>query len=63
MRNTDTMVTILKAGAGKRSIQSVLKKIGERQLKKGIDAQKHCGTVKFKEDGLILQRRWRDEWE
>ena len=59
MRNTDIMVTILKAGAGKRSIPSVLKKIGERQL----NAQKYCGTVKFKKDGLILQRRWRDEWE
>lgn len=57
------MVTILKAGAGKRSIQSLLRKLRERQSKKGIDAYKYCGTVKFKEDGLILQKRWRDEWE
>ncbi len=57
------MVTILKSGAGKRSIQSVLKKINERQPKKGMDAFKYCGTVKFKEDGLTLQKKWRDEWE
>lgn len=57
------MVTILKSGASKRDIQSVLKKLREQSPKKGLDAYKHCGTVKFKEDGLILQKRWRDEWE
>jgi len=56
------MVTILKSGAGKRSIQSVLEKITARQSKKGMDAFKYCGTVKFKEDGLTLQKQWRDEW-
>lgn len=57
------MVTVLKSGAGKRSIQTILKKLGERQSKKGIDAYKYCGIVKFKEDGLNLQKQWRDEWE
>lgn len=56
------MVTILKSGASKRAIQSVLKKLRERSPKKGLDAYKYCGTVKFKEDGLTLQKRWRDEW-
>lgn len=55
------MVTILKSGAGKRAIQSVLKKLQERNPRKGLDAYKHCGTVKFKEDGLTLQKRCRDE--
>ena len=41
------MVTILKSGASKRSIQSVLKKLTERSSKKGIDAFKYCGTVKL----------------
>ena len=44
-----SMVTILKLGAGKRAIQSVLKKLRERSPKKGLDAYKYCGTVKFKE--------------
>lgn len=57
------MVSVLKAGAGKRSIQYLLKKLRERRSKKGIDAYKYCGSVKFKEDGLTLQKRWRDEWE
>jgi len=57
------MVTVLRSGAGQRSIQSILKKLEERRSKKGIDAFKYCGVVKFKEDGLILQKRWRDEWQ
>lgn len=57
------MTTVLKSGAGKRSIQDLLKKLSQRKTRKGIDASKYCGTVKFKEDGLVLQKRWRDEWE
>ena len=57
------MVTILKSGAGKRAIQSILKNLRERSPKKGLDAYKYCGTVKFKEDGLTLQKRWRDDWD
>jgi len=30
--------------------------------KKGFDARKYCGLVKFKEDGLALQKQWRNEW-
>ena len=56
------MVTILKSGACKRAIKSVLKKLQVRSPKKGLDAYKYCGTVKFKEGGLTLQKRWRDEW-
>ena len=63
MRKTLSMTTVLKSGAGKRSIQDLLKKLSQRKTRKGIDASKYCGTVKFKEDGLVLQKRWRDEWE
>ncbi len=28
----------------------------------GFDAKKFCGVIKFKEDAVVLQRRWRDEW-
>ena len=58
-----TMVTLLKSGADKRSIQDVLKKLVEHPAKKGMDAFKHCGSVAFKKDGLALQKQWRDEWE
>jgi len=35
-----------------------------RKLKQGkkLDAKKFCGTVKWKEDGLVAQKRMRDEW-
>ena len=59
------MVILSKSGAGKRTIQSVLKKLRKRSSKKRFDAYnyKYYSTVKFKEDGLTLQKRWRDEWE
>ncbi len=30
---------------------------------KGVDTSKYCGTVKFNEDGLAIQKRMRNEWE
>jgi len=30
---------------------------------KKFDADKFCGTVKFEEDGLAIQKRLRSEWE
>lgn len=57
-----TMVTVLKSGAGKRSIQTILKKLSKRKSGKRIDAYKYCGKVQFKEDGLVLQKQWRGEW-
>jgi len=55
------MVTVLKSGTQKKEIVSLLKKLPSKQAK-GMDAYKYCGTVKFKEDGLALQKRLRDEW-
>lgn len=57
------MITVLKSGADKHSVQSVLKKLTEHPPKKGINAFKYCGAVKFKKNGLTLQKQWRDEWE
>jgi len=56
------MVTVLKKGADPASIQEVLKKITEQPFKRKLDAYKYNGSVKFKEDGLKLQKRLRDEW-
>jgi uncharacterized protein YehS (DUF1456 family) len=55
------MVMILKKGSNKKSIREVLKKITKKSSKKGLKATDYAGTVKFKEDGLVLQKRWRDE--
>ncbi len=30
---------------------------------KGVDTSKYCGTVKFDEDALAIQKRLRNEWE
>ncbi len=30
---------------------------------KGVDTSKYCGTVKFNEDALAIQKRLRNEWE
>ena len=58
------MVTVIKKGAGKKSLSSSLKKAASKKsAKKEFDAYKYCGVVKFKEDGLELQKKWRDEWK
>lgn len=58
------MVTIIKKGASKKTVATLVKKAASRKnSKKSLDAHKYSGVVKFKEDGLILQKRWRDEWK
>jgi hypothetical protein len=58
------MVTTIKSGASKEEIQSIFSKVEKnRRLKKGFDAYKFCGTVKFNEDALEIQKRMRDEWK
>jgi hypothetical protein len=58
------MVTTIKKGASKEEIYSLFEKLSkEFKVNKGFDAYKFCGTVKFKEDGLKIQKRLRDEWK
>jgi len=57
------MVTAIKKGATKAEIDKALKKLENSPNRKRFDAKKFCGTVKFDEDGLTLQKRWRDEWQ
>ena len=57
------MVTVLKKGDTPEVINKINKEVSKRPSKKGLDAHKYCGSVKFKEDGLALQKRLRDEWE
>jgi hypothetical protein len=57
------MATILKSGSDKNTIKNILKKLRTGKSRKGLDASKYAGTVKFNEDGLAFQKRVRDEWE
>lgn len=58
------MVITIKKGASKEEINSLFEKAAkEFKNNKGFDAHKFCGTVKFNADGLIIQKRLRDEWE
>ena len=56
------MVAILKQGASKKSIKSLLEKLSKRRETNGVDVRKYCGTIKLKEDALTIQKRLRDEW-
>ena len=29
---------------------------------KGVDTLKYCGSIKLKEDALVIQKKLRDEW-
>jgi hypothetical protein len=53
------MVLILKKGASKQKMTAIMKKL---QKKKGVDTKKYCGSVKLKEDALLIQKQLRDEW-
>lgn len=57
------MITVLKKGATPEVINKINKEVSKMPSKKGLDARKYCGAVKFKEDGLALQKHLRDEWE
>jgi hypothetical protein len=58
------MITTIKRGASKEEIKRLfLKMIKKKNDKKGFDAFKFCGAVRFSEDGLEIQREMRDEWQ
>lgn len=56
------MVTVIKKGSDKETLSALMKKAAEGSLNKILNAYQYCGVVKFSEDGLTLQKRWRDEW-
>jgi len=53
------MVLVLKKGANKKEMDSISAKI---QVPKGVNTKKFCGTIKLKEDPLVIQKQMRDEW-
>lgn len=56
------MVTIIREGSSKEEMEKALGMLLEKKEQKGFDSKKHCGKVRFEEDGLELQKKWRDEW-
>lgn len=54
------MVTVIKKGSPRQKILKLLKKM---KIYQGLDAFKFCGAIHFKEDGLALQRKMRNEWK
>ncbi len=55
------MVTIIKKGTTREKIQQALK---ERTVKiKSLELLKYCGSISLQKDPLILQKKWRNEWE
>ena len=58
------MVTTIKKGASRKEIKNLFKEIEKKKESgKGFDAYRFCGTVKFEEDALEIQKKMRDEWE
>jgi len=47
------MITVLKKGATLEVISEINKEVSNRPSKKGLDAHKFCGSVKFKEDNKV----------
>jgi hypothetical protein len=45
---------------GVAKVNATLKKLNPG---KQFNAQKHCGKVKWKIDGLTYQKKLRDEWD
>ena len=63
LENNNIMVTVIKQGATKKSIQSILKQLMKDVKPKGVDVSKYCGAIKLEKDALKIQRDLRNEWE
>ncbi len=63
VKNNRIMVTVLRQGATKKSIQNILKQLMKEVKPKGVDVYEYCGAIKLKKDALSIQRDLRNEWE
>jgi len=57
------MVTILKHGSTKKSIEQLLARLNKRKRIKGVDAYKYCGILTISRDALKIQKEMRNEWD
>jgi hypothetical protein len=57
------MVTVVKYGADKKKIRSLLQQLKNQKSRIGIDAYGYCGVLTLAEEPLLIQKELRDEWE
>jgi hypothetical protein len=57
------MVTVVKYGADKKKIRSLLERLKNQTSRIGIDAYRYCGVLTLAEEPLLIQKELRDEWE
>lgn len=57
------MVTVVKYGADKKKIRSLLERLKNQKSRIGIDAYKYSGVITLAEEPLLIQKELRDEWE
>ena len=54
------MVSIIDKKTTPEQLKAAIKKV---QPKRGMNALKYCGTVKFKESPIDIQKKMRSEWK
>ena len=57
------MVTTLKQGATKQTIQSILEALTKKLKPKGVDVYQYVGKIRLQKDALVIQKALRNEWE
>ncbi len=55
------MVTTLKYGSKKDSINKMLDRLSIRS-RRGVDTKKYSGIIKLKKNPLLIQKELRNEW-
>ncbi len=56
------MVTTLKYGSNKDSINKMLDRLSIKS-RRGVDTKKYSGIIKLKKDPLQIQKDLRNEWK
>jgi hypothetical protein len=56
------MVLILKKGASKGEVDEIRKQLVYLPVR-GVNTKKFCGSIKLKEDALLIQKKMRNEWK
>jgi len=54
---------VLRQGATKKSIRSILENLTKELKPKGVDVHKYVGKISLKKDAMTIQRALRNEWE
>lgn len=57
------MVKILKKGATKKTIKTIIEGISKQSKSKGVNVYKFVGKINLKVDALTVQKQLRDEWQ